>query len=175
MRRLLISAGIATALTVAGCGSQAPAPEPEPETQSMAPGQMFTPVVSLNQVMVDVINENGHEIWDIDIPGNEPETDEDWARIRSAATTLAAAGSITVLGGTGPDDSTWLELDQWQSMSQSMTDSGLQALVAAERRNLEALRQAGNQLVLTCIQCHRAYRLSVPNIWAEREQRIPEQ
>ena len=52
--------------------------------------------------------------------------------------------------------------------------AGLQARDAAERRNLDALRTAGDELVLTCVNCHRAYRLEVPNIWAEIDQRVPE-
>jgi hypothetical protein len=164
------------ALGTAACGGGAPATEAEtaaPEPAAGAAG--FQPVVSLNQVMVDVINEHAHSIWDIDIPGREPKTDEDWAALRHAGVTLAAAGSIAILGGSGPNDDRWLTMPDWQSMSQAMTDKGLQALVAAERRNVDALRTAGNELLLTCIQCHNAYRLAIPNIWAEREQRIPAQ
>jgi hypothetical protein len=122
-----------------------------------------------------VVNNAAHGIWDVDIPGQEPETDDDWAAIRSAAATLTAAGSITILGGAGPDDTLWIDRPDWQRMSQEMTDAGRQALAAAERRNIDALRTAGNELVLTCINCHRSYRLDVPDIWAEVDNRVPEQ
>jgi hypothetical protein len=157
------------------CAGEPSAPPPETAAAPEIAAPAFRPVVSLNQVMVDVINEHAHTVWDTDIPGNEPKTDEQWAALRHAAVTLAAAGSITILGGNGPEDAKWLAMPDWQSMSQAMTDKGLQALVAAERRNLDALRTAGNELLLACIQCHNSYRLAIPNIWAEREQRIPKQ
>jgi hypothetical protein len=163
---------------MAACGGGAPAPAPETEGAAAAvpaSAQAFKPVMSLNQIMVDVINESAHGIWDLDIPGREPKTDEDWSAVRHAAATIAAGGSITLHGGSGAEDTKWIGMPEWQSMSQAMTDKGLQALVAAERRNMEAVRTAGNELLLTCIQCHNAYRLGIPNIWAEREQKIPTQ
>jgi hypothetical protein len=161
-------------VAAAACTAQAPEPAAGTTSEAVGAGHLFTPVVTLNQVMVDVVNEHAHGIWDIDIPGNEPDTDAEWIAVRHAATTLAAAGSITVLGGSGANDRSWLDRPDWQAMSQAMTDAGLKALAGAERRNVEAVRAAGNELLLTCINCHRAYRLDVPNIWAEREQTIPE-
>jgi hypothetical protein len=176
MRRYLWTVALAGAVALGACAQAAPEPEPEAATPETAqPGAMFEPLVTLNQVMVDVINENAHVVWDIDIPGNELETDEDWAAVRRAAATLTAAGSITVMGGSGPDDQLWVDRPAWQQMSQDLAQAGMLAMAAVEDRNVGAVRRAGNDLVNACINCHRSYRLDEPEIWAEVDQRVPEQ
>jgi cytochrome c556 len=171
MQRLLMSGCMAAALAIAGCGGGAPPAEPQPEPAPAAPA--FQPVVSLNEVMVNVVNHNGHFIWDADIPGEEPTTDEDWINIEAAAVTLAAAGSITMHGGNGDGDTLWLDEPDWQRHSQALAGAGLAAIRAARNRDRMALTDAGNALVNSCINCHREYRLDVPEIWAREI--VPEQ
>jgi cytochrome c556 len=36
-------------------------------------------------------------------------------------------------------------------------------------KNVDGLRKAGDQLVLTCINCHKEYKLDVPKIWSDHE------
>ena len=42
-------------------------------------------------------------------------------------------------------------------MSQEMVDAGAVALKAAESRNVDALIDAGNQIVDSCSRCHESY------------------
>ena len=167
---------LAGALAVMACAAEAPAPPevaPAPEASVAPAGQAFEPAVSINRVMVDLVNDHATQIWDVDL--NPPETDQDWIELRHAATALTAAGSITAVGGSADGDMEWANQADWVRMSQAMTDMGARALTAAERRNLDQLLAVGDDLVTTCINCHNVYRLDVPAIWSERAQEIPGQ
>ena len=178
MKRLILGGALAGALAVAGCTAEAPTPEsaPVPQPASEAPVadpvSLFEPAVSINQVMVDLINESATDLWDADL--NPPATEDDWVRLRSAAVTVAAGGNITAIGGNGPNDDQWSSQGDWVRLSQAMTDAGVEMLTAVERRNLDQLAQRGDALVTTCVNCHEVYRLDVPQIWSERAQRVPE-
>jgi hypothetical protein len=50
-----------------------------------------------------------------------------------------------------------------------MSNAGLAAVTAVRSRNAAELAKAGDQLVVTCIDCHREYKLDVPKIWTERQ------
>lgn len=171
MKMLSFGVTLATALVIAGCAAETPAPEAEmAEAPQMEPAATFEPAVSINQVMVDLVNEAATDLWDVDL--NPPATEDDWIRLRSAAVALSAAGSITAMGGNGPNDEQWSSQGDWVRLSQAMTNVGVEMLVAVERRNLDQLQQRGDELVQTCVNCHNVYRLDVPQIWSERAQEV---
>ena len=155
----------AVAILTSACGggstpatSTAPAPSP------------YQPVVSLNQIMVSIVDPHSHEIWDATgDPGKAPATDEDWRNMRHAAITLAAGGNLTMMSGNGPKDQVWRQQKDWNQLSQALSDAGLAAAAAVQDRNLNKLSRAGDQLVNACLNCHREYKLEIPQIWADRE------
>ena len=81
----------------------------------------------------------------------------------------AASGSLTGISGNGPKDQRWTEQADWAKHSQAMSNAGLAAVTAVRSRNAAELAKAGDQLVVTCIDCHREYKLDVPKIWTERQ------
>ncbi len=167
MTRTTLGIALVATLALASC-APAEAPTPEPEA---TPVVTFEPAVSINRVMVDLVNDHATLLWEADL--TPPETDEEWIALRHAATAVTAAGSITSVGGSGDDDMAWAARPEWDQMSQVMTDVGAQMLIATERRNLDQLLALGNDLVNTCIGCHNMFRLDVPDIWSERAQEIP--
>lgn len=154
---------IGSALALHGCSAQ-PAPESAPEP---APTADYAPVLSLNEMMVSVVDSHSHEIWDAG--QTPPKTDEEWNTLEHAAATLAAAGSLTRMSGNGPDDQRWPAEPDWSKYSQTLSDAGLAAVRAVNARSVEALNAAGDQLVLSCIACHKEYKLNVPRIWSDHE------
>jgi hypothetical protein len=157
---------------VSGCTA---APEQKPaevasQTAAQPPAAQYKPVLTLNEVMVYIINHYSHFLWDVDIPGKEPKTAADWDAIEHASFVLAAGGHLTMTGGSGPKDLQWLEQVDWQKHSQSLADAGLAGTRAARAKDVKGVSEAGNQLVLTCINCHREYKLDIPKIWAEEYQ-----
>jgi hypothetical protein len=143
-----------------------------PEAAPVAAAPAFEPAVSINRVMVDLVNDHATLLWDSDI--NQPDTDMDWQELRHAATAVAASGSITAMGGTGPGDMEMAAQDDWVRLSQAMTTVGARMLTAVQERNYDQLQLLGSELVNTCVNCHNVYRLDVPDIWSERAQRVVE-
>jgi hypothetical protein len=155
--------GLLAVTAVATCACTA---QPSQSTSPNAKAE-YTPVVSLNEIMVYVVDPHSNEIWDAAV--NPPTTDKGWAELQHAAVVLAASGNLTKLGGNGPKDQRWTDEADWARYSQAVADGGLAAVQAVRTRNTKALSQAGDQLVLTCINCHREYKLDVPAIWTERQ------
>ncbi len=163
MRQLFMSACLvlATAIVSACTGSQ-----PQPAASAAA----YQPVVSLNEIMVNIVDPHSHEIWDAaGDPAKAPKTDEDWRILRHAAITLAAGGNLTMMSGNGPKDQVWRQQKDWNQLSQAVSDAGLAAALAVQNRSLGAMTKASDQLLQSCLNCHREYKLDVPKIWADKE------
>jgi hypothetical protein len=119
-------------------------------------------------MMVSVVDSHSHEIWDA--ATKPPTTEQGWASLEHAAATLAATGSLTRMSGNGPDDRRWLKEPDWGKYSQTLSNAGLAVFRAVSARDGAALESAGDRLVLSCIECHKAYRLNVPRIWSDHEE-----
>lgn len=168
MRITAIGIAFGTTLAVAGCS--APAPQPTVETAAPAPvpaAPSYTPVVSLNDLMVNVVDSHSHEIWDAEDKG--PVTKADWERLEHAAVVLATSGGLTAVSGNGPNDQRWTGQADWVKHSEALSTAGLATIQAVRGQDVAALRKAGDALVLTCIDCHREYKLEVPKIWSDHE------
>ena len=149
-------------LALTGC-TTAPEQKAAPPSPQQSP---FKPVVSVNQVMVSVIDHNSHIIWDVGPKSHAPKTDADWHALEHAAVTVAAAGSILMMGGTGEKDMAWAKDDAWKEHTQQMTDAGLQAVDAVQKKDLSALLTAGDNIVVACEACHNQFKLAIPKIRA---------
>jgi hypothetical protein len=124
-------------------------------------------VVSLNEIMVYVVDTHANEIWDAAM--KPPVNDDGWKALNRAAVVLAASGGLTKVSGNGPKDQQWTGQKDWARHSQSLADAGVAVVQAVHDRSPDELSKAGDQLVLSCITCHREYRLEVPKIWTERQ------
>jgi len=151
--------GLTVAMLAAGACSTKPAG---------APGAAdYAPVVSLNEIMVYVVDSHSNELWDAAM--TPPTSDDGWRELQRAAIAIAAAGSLTRVSGNGPKDQQWTQQADWAKYSQAMSNAGLAAVMAVRSRNATEIAKAGDQLVVTCIDCHREYKLDVPKIWTERQ------
>jgi hypothetical protein len=159
--------GLLLAVTVLlpyGCGTSEQQPPGQPEPAAQQPVPPAVPVnVSINAIMVDLIDHAGHEIWDAaGDPKAAPKNDRDWGELEHHATQLAAAGSLIMLGGTGQADPGWVQQAPWKQYSQELSAAGVAARDAVRARNLEALSKAGDQLVDTCEKCHKQFKPESP-------------
>ena len=161
----------AAVVLASACGG---ASQPASSSVASSAASPYQPVVSLNQIMVSIVDPHSHEIWDATgDPSKAPKTDEDWRNMRHAAVTLAAGGNLTMMSGNGPKDQVWRQQKDWNQLSQALSDAGLAAAAAVQDRNLNMLSRAGDQLVNSCLNCHREYKLEIPEIWADRELHAP--
>ena len=147
-----------------GCSREAASPA-VPSSSASAPNPAAAavkPEVSINAVMVALIDHAGHELWNAEHEGKAPKTSDDWERIEEHAVQLAAAGPAVSLGGTGPSDAVWVRSGDWQKYAQALSDAGTSAASAAKRKDLTALVAANSKLVESCESCHKQFKPDLP-------------
>ena len=156
----------AGALLLVGCssGSQPPA---QP-AQTAQPAVTSTPPpagppVSINAEMVAIVDHAGHALWDTEREGKAPKTQQDWELVAEHATQIAAAGTLITLPGTGPNDLTLTQQADWKKWARAMSDAGLAAFRASEKKDVKALVAANSQLVDACDSCHEQYKPALPS------------
>ena len=155
-------------LVLAGCTAQPqqpPASERPAAPQPAAQQPTFKPDVTLNQMMVSIVDHNSHFVWDAAV--RMPKTAAEWETLEAAAVTLAAGGSLTMVSGNGPEDQKWTQQEDWAKHSQALADAGLVTLRAVQSKDTEGLQKAGDQLLLSCLACHRQDRLTDSKIHAK--------
>ncbi len=156
-----IGAGI---LFVAACSSPAPEqPAQAPAATGPTAPVAAKPEVSINAVMVALVDHAAHNLWAVEGEGRAPKTDQDWLVVEEHAVQVAASGPAITVGGTGPRDSVWVVTPSWQGHAQRMSDAGVAALNAARDRNLTALVAANGQLVESCESCHKEFKPDLPS------------
>jgi len=158
-RRLGLFFGL-IALLLYGCNPSVEQPQGAQQGSPQAPA--VPPKVSVNAIMVALVDHAGHELWDVEKEGGAPKTDAQWREVEHHATQLAAAGTLIALGGTGQADPGWAQSPDWKQHSQALSDAGLAALNAARSKNLEALVKANGQLVEVCEACHKEFKPELP-------------
>jgi hypothetical protein len=148
----------------AGCSAPAEPPRPSAQGASPAAGtQAVLSPVSINAVMVRLVDHAGHQLWNAEKPDMAPKTDADWENIVEHATQIAAAGALIRLEGTGPNDRTFVQNPEWQKFAMQVSAAGMAALKAGEARNHEALVVANGQLVEACEGCHKRFKPALPS------------
>lgn len=150
-----------TVLLIA-CGGAAPEQAAQPVPEADAAPLTAKPEVSINAVMVSLVDHAGHNLWDVEREGKAPKTDDDWLLVQEHAVQMAAAGPAITVGGTGSTDAAWVKSPSWHTYAQQMSDAGVAALNAAKAKNLEALVVANGRLVESCESCHKAFKPDLP-------------
>lgn len=117
--------------------------------------------VSVNALMVTLIDHSAHYIWDYAALEREI-TDDEWRTVEYYAIQLAGSGPLMTLGGSGEMDNTWAETEAWVSYSRTMTNAAMLALDAAKNKDKPLLSSTGDVLVASCQGCHDAFKPSVP-------------
>ena len=101
---IILGAGI----VVAACSTTEPQEEAvsQPTEQEMQDATNLAPSVplgvSVNALMVALVDHASHEIWDV--VENHPESDADWGQLEYHAIQLTTAGTLISMRGTGPAD-----------------------------------------------------------------------
>ncbi len=107
------------------------------------------PVASVMQLMEALVIPSSDALFNV---GRQaPQNDDEWAAIRNHAIILAESGNLLMIGSRAKDQ------DAWMRMSQALADAGAVALKAAEAKNVDAVLEAGNQIIDTCETCHASY------------------
>jgi hypothetical protein len=155
-------------------------PTPPPPSAQTHPPQLWgdlKPVVSVKELMRDMIDPVADNIFDavgtvITLKGRAekaPKTDADWDKVRVGAVSLAEGVYLLKIprpfappgdenNSTGPDASE-LEADPvlWNAKIEALRNVGLEVLEIVKKKDTQALFEAGGDLDVACETCHLEY------------------
>ncbi len=118
-----------------------------------------TPVASIKQIMIGITNPAAYVVYEAvgtkstptGIEEIEPKTDEEWAKVASAAAAVIESGNLLLTGNRAIDKGDWVK------MTRDMMEQGKAAMKAAEAKNKDKIVEAGGNLNNTCDNCHMRY------------------
>ena len=151
---VLVSTAMASALAMIGLNANA-------AQQPFVPPSFFPLPMSINQLMVGVVDDAAHGIW---AAGNKaaPLSNDEWVEVRMNTYQLQAAATLVSLGGTGPADRGWVTSPAFQQHVRTLNNQAVTARTAVDAKNQTALRTAGDNLVDVCNGCHQEFKPDVP-------------
>ena len=152
---------LASLIVVASCSPSAKPVEaalaaPTPAAAPIAAAPAITLPVSLNAVMVALVDHASEPLW-VDAY-KSPKSAAGWREAEYDAYQMAVSGKLIQLAGTGPSDADWVSQPEWKGYADEMSAAGMVALKAAQSKNVKGLSAAGDRLVAACETCHKKFK-----------------
>jgi len=178
--RLVVAAGglFLCAVALQQCASK-PAQPPAAQADVKA-------IVSIKELMENIIDPIADNIFDAvgsdvtakGIVDTKPVTDDDWAKVRIGAVTLAEGSNLLKMvrpvappgdknnsgGANAPElspEQIQAKIDGdralWNKHADELRDEGLKVMELVKTKNADALFQAGSRLDRVCENCHLEY------------------
>src|SRR5688572_33175453 len=181
MRRMPLFLSLCLALLVALGAAACRSQSDEAAASTLPP---FVPDVTIKELMLNVIDTNADVVWlsvttvasAEGLVETRPKTDEEWARVKGAAVTLAEAANLLMIPGrkVAPDDHKsevpGIELEGHemdaligkdpQAFYQHARDlyaAAMLAAQAADKKDADKVFEVGEAIEHACEGCHRAY------------------
>jgi hypothetical protein len=117
--------------------------------------------VSINALMVTLIDHSAHYLWDYGTMEREITPDE-WRTVEYYAIQLAGGASLITIGGSGPEDMAWAAAPGWRAHAAVMSDAAMQGLTAAKEQSKSKLLAVGDLLIDSCEGCHNDFKPGIP-------------
>ena len=183
--RLLATAAVAALSVVAQQCTAKPAEQAPVATPAATD---LTPVASVHELMRDIVDPIsdlifdavGTEVTATGVVQAEPKTDEDWAKVRQGAMTLAESANLLKMprkmvpdgyvvdpvlrGPTAPElapDAITAKIAAnrvlWDKFADGMRDEAIKVLAIVETKDTARLFEAGSDLDAVCETCHLEY------------------
>jgi cytochrome c556 len=153
---------------------------------SAADESTIKPVVTIKELMENIIDPIADNVFDavgvdVSVKGvveTKPVTDEDWAKVRQGAVTLAEGSNLLKMhrpvappgdknNSNGPNapelspEQIQSKIDGnralWNKHADELRDEAVKVLDIVKARDADALFQAGSRLDKTCENCHLEY------------------
>jgi hypothetical protein len=117
------------------------------------------PVGSVKQIMIGITNPAAYVVYEAvgtkntakGIEEIAPQTDEEWAKVESAAAAVAESGNLILTGNRAIDKGDWVK------MTHDMMDKAQLAMKAAQAKDKDKIVETGGDLNTTCDNCHAKY------------------
>lgn len=126
---------------------------------------------SINAMMVYLVDPAAHEIWDYGY--KQGMNDAHWLRVEQHAINLLASTTLLSIKGTGPMDGQWVADPLWRSWVVDMQNSANLAVLAAQKKDQQALAKAGDVILDTCEACHKRFKPTLPTEGIKHLPRVP--
>ena len=174
---------LGTMCLLVGCSKPAPEQPPPPAAPP------YHPVASIREVMNSVIDPNVDVVWNavktvIDHgkpTEHAPANDEEWAAVRHSAMTVSEGANLLMMPGRAvappgagslapgielaPDQVRAL-IDKspsgWNQFARALQDSLQPALAAIDKKDPQALFEAGDKIDEVCESCHQVFWYPAP-------------
>lgn len=150
--------GLVAVLMLSACGQ--PDTQPETVVEQAAPSPEFRLPVSLNEVMVSLVNHAADPIWVA--AWRNPESDREWRELERLANQLEIGGELLKVPGTGPMDAEWVNDDLWLGWADELRRAGQLAASAVASRQVDQVAAAGDRIVEVCEGCHMDFKPDLP-------------
>ncbi len=161
---------VGTGLLLGSCGSQDATEVVDVDEVVAEVAPDFRSDVTINEVMVAVVDHNAHILWNTSLDEYRPKTEHDWHELEHAAVTLTASGNMIMIPGPSQMDRDWVADPAWEAYAQAQTDAAMRMLTAVRDHNMDTLEDAGGDLVDTCTACHQQFKPDIPGIVATPEE-----
>ena len=165
-------------LAAAGCRG---ADSEQPAAASATP---FGTYNTIKDLMLNVIDTNADVVWlsvttvasSEGLVETRPKTDEDWARVRAGAITLAEAANLLMIPGRRvarpgeksevpgvelePEEMDVLiakDRNKFNEQAKALYNAAMLAATAAEKKDADKIFEVGETIELACENCHRTY------------------
>ena len=109
-------------------------------------GRMTQAPVSVKDVMARMTEPSSTVIFEAQ--SEPPTTDKAWIGVQKAAHILAESGRLLARPPLAKNDA------HWTDMAAALVTEAEKTLVIAEKRDADALAEAGDAVYLTCKSCH---------------------
>lgn len=149
------------AALVTACGPTAPTKAPD-QVAAAASATAPKPALSVNEMMVMIVDRPGELLWDVEKPGHGPKTDEAWYQLENHAVEVQSAATLIQLGGTGPADADWAAKPGWKTSAEALGVAAQHSRAAAKAKDLVALVKANGEIVDACEACHKEFKPEIP-------------
>ena len=178
MRRFVTLFVLGAAFFIVACQSQS-------ETKPQAPPEpALRPTLTIKEIMKAVVEPSAQALWDsvatnVTDKGSEnkvPQNDKEWAEVRRNGIAMVEAMNLVMMEGrhlappgTKSDNpGSELEPDEMEKLigadratfyklAHGLQDAGPEALKAIEKKDTEALSNAGGDIDAACEACHTKY------------------
>ena len=128
-------------------------------TTAAAAAPEVTPVATVKQIMIGITNPSAYVVYEAvgtkntekGIEEIAPQTDEDWAKVESAAAAVVESGNLLLSGNRAIDKGDWVK------MTHDMMDKAKLAMAAAKAKDKDKIIDSGGELNTTCDNCHARY------------------
>lgn len=174
---VLLCLVLVAAMALASCGPG----EPEPAPVAAAP---YEPTSTIKELMLSVVDPSADVVWQAvtaemgpkGLLEFEPQSDEEWEKVRRGAVTLMEAANLLMVPGRRvarpgeKSETPGVELEPeemdaliakdraaWNARARALHDVMIPIIRAIDARDAETVFNLGEQIEVTCESCHRQY------------------